>query len=59
MPLNLPINDFINKRVWIIGASSGIGEATAHCLLKLGSKVALSARKTEELHKIESQYPEE
>jgi NADP-dependent 3-hydroxy acid dehydrogenase YdfG len=59
MPLNLPINDFINKRVWIIGASSGIGEATAHSLLKLGAKVALSARKTEELHKIESQYPED
>ena len=59
MALNQPIDNFINKRVWIIGASSGIGEATAHSLLKLGAKVGLSARKTEELHKIQSQYPED
>ncbi|MET0917875.1 MAG: SDR family NAD(P)-dependent oxidoreductase, partial [Burkholderiales bacterium] len=44
MPLNPPISDWSGQRVWIIGASSGIGEATARAMLALGAKVALSAR---------------
>ena len=32
------------RRVWIIGASTGIGAATAQALLAAGARVALSAR---------------
>ena len=44
MPLNPPIPDWSGRRVWMIGASSGIGEATARALLGRGARVALSAR---------------
>jgi short-subunit dehydrogenase len=44
MPLNPPIPDWSGRRVWMIGASSGIGEATARALLGCGARVALSAR---------------
>lgn len=44
MPLNPPIRDWAGRRVWVIGASSGIGEATARALLDRGARVALSAR---------------
>ena len=44
MCLNPPIRDWSGRRVWIIGASSGIGEATARSLLARGARVALSAR---------------
>ena len=48
----LGINNFSGKRVWIIGASSGIGEACAKALLKLGAQVALSSRRKERLEPI-------
>lgn len=37
------------KVVWITGASSGIGEAIAYQLAKVGAKLILSARSEEEL----------
>ncbi len=43
---------FTGKRVWVIGASSGIGEACAKALLLKGAKVALSSRRVERLNKI-------
>ena len=44
------IDQFSGKRVWVIGASSGIGEACAKALLLQGAKVALSSRRTERLN---------
>lgn len=43
-PLNPPIRDWRDKRVWIIGASTGIGAALALKVIQQGAKVAVSAR---------------
>ncbi len=43
------IPDFSGQRIWIIGASSGIGEACAKAFLKAGARVALSSRRAERL----------
>ena len=48
-PLNPPIRSFKGLRVWIVGASTGIGAATAELLLAQGAKVAVSARSAETL----------
>ncbi|MBU3555586.1 SDR family oxidoreductase [Polynucleobacter sp. UB-Piko-W3] len=44
------IPNFSGKHVWVIGASSGIGEACAQALIKAGAKVALSSRRVERLN---------
>jgi NADP-dependent 3-hydroxy acid dehydrogenase YdfG len=49
------IDRFSGKRVWVIGASSGIGEACANALLAQGAKVALSSRRVERLNAIAAQ----
>ena len=46
------IEQFVGKRVWVIGASSGIGEACVKALLTQGAKVALSSRRVERLNQI-------
>jgi NADP-dependent 3-hydroxy acid dehydrogenase YdfG len=43
------IRNFSGQRIWIIGASSGIGEACAKALFQAGAKVALSSRRAERL----------
>ena len=45
---------FENKVVWITGASSGIGEATAYAFAKEGAKLILSARREEELVRVKN-----
>ena len=47
--LNPPIRDWSKQRVWIIGASTGIGKALADALLAKGACVAVSARRAEVL----------
>lgn len=49
MSLNTKIADWSNKRVWIVGASSGIGAALAVQLHGLGARVAVSARSEDKL----------
>jgi len=40
------------KVVWVVGASSGIGAATARELIRRGATVAISARREAELHDV-------
>ena len=44
MSLNPPLADWRGQRVWLIGASSGIGEAIAKLLMARGAQVALTSR---------------
>jgi short-subunit dehydrogenase len=48
------IDTFFGKRVWIIGASSGIGQACAKALIVSGAKVAISSRRVEQLNQLVS-----
>lgn len=58
MSLNLPITAWASQRVWIVGASSGIGLALAEALLNRGARVAVSARKTAPLAELASRHPD-
>lgn len=49
MPLNHKITDWNSRRVWIIGASSGIGAALASALRAKGARLAVSARSRDKL----------
>ena len=44
MPLNPKIAAWKDRRVWLVGASTGIGAALARALLARGAQVAVSAR---------------
>ncbi|SEN60564.1 Short-chain dehydrogenase [Duganella sp. CF517] len=49
MAMNHVIEDWADQYVWIVGASTGIGAATARLLLDKGAHVALSARRQQAL----------
>ncbi len=57
MSLNPPIHDWRGQRVWLIGASTGIGRALASQLHALGATVIVSARKMEALQAFADQHP--
>lgn len=49
---------FLNKVIWITGASSGIGEQLSYKLADLGATLILSARNTNHLKKVKDKLPE-
>jgi short-subunit dehydrogenase len=46
--------NFQNQRVWITGASSGIGEALALAFHRAGARLILSARREDELKRVQA-----
>jgi NAD(P)-dependent dehydrogenase (short-subunit alcohol dehydrogenase family) len=52
MALNPPLPAWREARVWLIGASTGIGAATAQALLAAGACVAVSARSEDKLREV-------
>ena len=47
----------VSRRIWLTGASSGIGQELAHLLLAEGDCLALSARRAEPLQAFARRYP--
>ena len=56
MALNPRMQDWRGKRVWLLGASSGIGLALAVALHRLGAELEVSARNTEALAQFAAQH---
>jgi NAD(P)-dependent dehydrogenase (short-subunit alcohol dehydrogenase family) len=56
-PLNPPLIDWRAKTVWVVGASSGIGRATASALHAQGARVIVSARKAQALEDFVLAHP--
>lgn len=57
MALNPRITDWRGQHVWLVGASSGIGRATAARLHQLGATVSVSARSADALDRFVSEHP--
>lgn len=56
-PLNPPLADWRGRVVWLVGASSGIGAATAAALHAQGARVIVSARGQAALHALCAAHP--
>ncbi|SFV01729.1 NADP-dependent 3-hydroxy acid dehydrogenase YdfG [Polaromonas sp. YR568] len=57
MPLNPPISQWRDKTIWLVGASSGIGLATAKALHARGARVFVSARNAAALDAFTAVHP--
>lgn len=57
MSLNPRLRDWQGKTVWLIGASSGIGAATASALHAAGARVIVSARQAALLDEFVARHP--
>lgn len=58
MAFNPPITGWQGQRIWLIGASSGIGYALAQALHARGAQVIVSARQHEALADFVAQHPD-
>lgn len=58
MSLNPRIRDWRGRRVWIIGASTGIGADLARQLAAKGARIAASARNADALEKLCRELPD-
>jgi short-subunit dehydrogenase len=56
--MNPKIKNWHGQRVWVIGASSGIGAETARALLVRGARLALSARNQDGLQAVAADHPD-
>ena len=56
-PLNPPLHNWHRKTVWLIGASTGIGHATASALHAQGAHVVVSARNAPALNAFVAAHP--
>ena len=56
MSLNPPIEDWTGRVAWVVGASSGIGRATAALLHRRGAHVVVSARNEASLRDFEAAH---
>ncbi len=54
---NPPIRDWAGRRVWVVGASSGIGQALAQALHAAGAQVIVSARQQAALQAFVEAHP--
>ena len=57
VPLNPRISDWTGLTVWLVGASTGIGRATAELLHARGAHVVVSARNAAAIGAFEAAYP--
>ena len=57
MSLNPPIRNWQGRKAWLVGASSGIGRATASALHERGAQVVVSARGEAALQSFVDQHP--
>jgi NAD(P)-dependent dehydrogenase (short-subunit alcohol dehydrogenase family) len=57
MALNPRITDWRGQHVWLVGASTGIGRATAALLHRLGAQVTVSARSAPALQAFVTEHP--
>lgn len=57
MALNTPQTDWQGRSVWLVGASTGIGRATAQALHARGARVVVSARNARALDTFVADHP--
>lgn len=57
MSHNPPLRDWSGQVAWIVGASSGIGRATAAALHRRGARVIVSARQAAALERFAQEHP--